>query len=70
MVSGQMVVDLDFADNVTLLADSWMVMAALVMKMEQVTHRSGISISAKKSEILDIGRGKSDVRFEDLQLRG
>ena len=70
MVGKERVVDLDFADDVALLADSWMVMAALVMKMEQVTQRFGINISAKKSEILYIGRGDSDVRVEDVRLRG
>ena len=70
MVGKERVVDLDFADDVALLADSWMVMAALVMKMEEVTQRFGINISAKKSEILYIGRGVSDVRVEDVQLRG
>ena len=28
-------VDLDFADDVALLADSWMLIAALVMNMEE-----------------------------------
>ena len=58
------VVDLDFADDVALLADLWMVMVALVMNTEEVTQRFGININAKKSETL-----YSDVRVEDVQLR-
>ena len=53
-----------------LLADSWMVNAALVMKIEDVTKRFGIIIRAKTSVILYINRGVSDVRVEDVQLRG
>ena len=45
-------------------------MVALVVKMEQLTQRFGINISAKKSEILHIGRGASDIKVEDVQLRG
>ena len=70
MVGDERVVDLDFADDVALLADSWLVMVAMVMRMEQVTQRFGINISARKSEVLFIGRGEGDVRMEDLQLRG
>ena len=51
-------------------ADSWMVMAARGMKMEEVTQRFGINISAKKSEILYIGRGVINVGVEDVQIRG
>ena len=40
------------------------------MKMEEVTQRFGINISAKKNEFLYIGRGVSQVRVEDVQLRG
>ena len=35
------------------------------MRLEQLTQRS-----ATKSEILYIDRGESDVRVEDVQLRG
>ena len=35
----------------------------------RVTQRFGINIRAKQSEILDIGRGVSDFRVEDVQLR-
>ena len=38
--------------------------------MEGMTQRFGIIISAKKSHILYIGRGVSDVGVEDVQLRG
>ena len=70
MVGGERVMDLDFADDVALLADTWVVMVAMVMRMEQVTQRFGINVSAKKSEILYIGRGEGDVRIEDMELRG
>ena len=70
MVGDERVVDLDLADDVALLADSWLVMVAMVMRMERVTQRFGINISARKSEVLFIGRGEGDVRMEDLQLRG
>ena len=56
MVGGEIVVDSDFADDVALLADSW-----LVMKAEQITQSFGINIIAKKSEILYIGRRENDV---------
>ena len=61
---------MDFGDDVTLLTDSCMVMAASVMKMEQATQRLGINIGAKKSESLYIGRGESDVSIEDVRLIG
>ena len=63
------VFDLDFADDVALLSNSWMAMAALLMKMEEVTQRFG-NIRAKNREILHIGRSASDVRVEDVQLKG
>ena len=69
-VGNERVTDLDFADDVALMADTWMVLVGMVMSMEQVTQRFGINISAKKSEILYIGRGEGNVRTEDLQLRG
>ena len=70
VVGSERVADLDFADDVALLADSWVVMVAMVMKMEQVTQRFGINISARKSEVLFIGRDEGDIRIEDLELRG
>ena len=51
MVSSVSVIDLDFVDDVELLADSWFVMVVMVMRMEQVTQRIYINISARKSEI-------------------
>ena len=69
MVGSERVVDLDFADDVALLADTWVVMVGMVMRMEEVTQRFGINISAKRSEILYIGRGEGDVRMEDMELR-
>ena len=70
MVGQERVVDLDFADDVALLADSWLVMVAMVLKMEEVTQKFGINISARKSELLYIGRGEGNVRVEDISLRG
>ena len=58
MVGSGRAVDLDFADDVALLADTWVVMVGMVMRMEEVTQRFGINISAKTSEILYIGRGE------------
>ena len=56
MVGQERVVDLYFADDVALLADSWQVMVAIVMKMEELTQRFGINISSRKSEVLYINR--------------
>ena len=70
MVGSERVTDLDFADDVALMADTWMLLVEMVMSMEQVTQRFGINISVNKSEILYIGRGEGNVRSEDLQLRG
>ena len=64
------VVDLDFAGDVALLADTWMVLVGMVMRMELVTQRFGINISAKKNEVVYVGRGSGDVRVEDVNLRG
>ena len=69
-VGQENVVDLDFADDVALLADTWMVLVGMVMRMELVTQRFGINISAKKSEVVYVGRGSGDVRVEDVNLRG
>ena len=55
MVGQERVVDVDFADDVVLLADSWQVVVVIVLKMEEVTQRFGITISARKSEVLYIG---------------
>ena len=40
-VGQENVVDLDFADDVALLADTWMVLVGMVMRMELVTQRYG-----------------------------
>ena len=58
IVGSENVTDQDFADDVALLADSYFVMVAIVMRMEQATQRFGINIGASKSVILFIGRGK------------
>ena len=46
------VLDLDFADDVTLLEVSWFFMVATAMRMQQVTQIFGINISARKSKRL------------------
>ena len=51
------VVDLDFADDVALLAATWMVSVGMEMWMEVVKQRFGINISAKKSEVMYVGIG-------------
>ena len=62
--------DLGFENDMALLADSWRVMVALVMKIEHVVLQGfGIDISAKKHEILYIGRAATDFRVEVVQLR-
>ena len=47
-----MVTDIDFADDVVLTTDMWQVLAALVVKMEEVTQRMGINNSGKKIEVM------------------
>ena len=47
MIGPEHVSDLDFANNVALLADSW-----LVMKTEEVSQSLQINISARKCELL------------------
>ena len=51
-------VNLNFADDVASLADSCLVTAAMIMRIEQVTKRFGIYISARKSEVLLSGEVK------------
>jgi len=53
-----------------LMADTWLVLAALVVKMEEVTQRVGINISQKKSEVMVIGREQEQLRTENVELRG
>ena len=60
-VGSERVVDLDFADDVPLLADLWLVMVTLAMRMEYVTQRFGIKISARRSKVPFIGRDEGDV---------
>ena len=69
-VGQETVIDLDFADDVALLADAWMILVGMVMRMELVTQRFGINISARKSEVMYVGRGQGNVRAEDIQIRG
>ena len=51
------VVDLDFAEDVALLANTWTILVGMVMRVKLVTQRFGINISAKKSEVMYVGRG-------------
>ena len=46
MVDKERVLDLDFADDMVMLDDSWMVMATLGMKMEEMTQPFEINITA------------------------
>lgn len=69
-VGRERVMDLDFADDVALLADTWLVLVGLVVRMEEVTQRFGINISVKKSEVMCIGRGAENLNVEDLEFRG
>ena len=61
-------VDFDFADDIPLISDYWMVMVALVLKMEYILHILVINIRAKKSEVLFNGSVTSDVSMENFQL--
>ena len=47
-----------------------MVLMGMILKMEEVTQRFGIDISANKSEILYNDRGESNVRLREVSLRG
>ena len=49
-------VDLDFADDIALLADTWMLLIGAVVRMEVVTHRFRKNNSAKKTEVMYVGR--------------
>ena len=62
MVGRERVVDLNFADDVALLAVSWLVMVVMVMKTEEGTQSLGTNISTRKSELIYIGRAKGNVR--------
>ena len=53
-----------------MLADSGVVMVAIVMNMEQVMQRFSINKSARKSGVLFIGQGEGDARMVNLQLKG
>ena len=46
-VAGKRVLELDIADDVAFLADTWLVILCMVMQMEEVTERFGINTSAK-----------------------
>ena len=46
-----------------------MVLVVMVMRMEVVTQRFGINISAKKSGVMYVDRGSVNVRMEDVNLR-
>ena len=62
--------DLDFADDAVLLADSWLVMVTMVMKLEELTQRFGTNTSARKSEFPYIGRDEGSVLVHGNAFRG
>jgi len=64
-VGQESVMDLDFADDVALLVDSLLVLMGKILKVkvEEVTQRFGTNISAKKSEILYIGKAKGNLKL-------
>ena len=61
--------DLDFSGDVVLIKKTWQVLALLVVKMEEVTQRSGINISQTKSEVMVNGREQEQLRVENVGLR-
>ena len=69
-IGEEKVTDLDFADDVALLADSWMVLALMLERMEEVTQDYGINISTKKTEVMCIRRELEQIRVEDVVMRG
>ena len=71
MVGRENVVDLDFMDDDALMADTWMVLVRMMMRMKVVTQRFVINISTatKKSEVMYVGRRQGDVRVEDVNSR-
>jgi hypothetical protein len=69
-VGDQLETDLDFPDDVVLLADTWMVLVSLVARMEEVTQRLGINISIKKSEVMLVSREEVDLNVNQLEFRG
>jgi hypothetical protein len=62
--------DLDFADDVALLADSWMALALMLERMEAVTQDYGINISTKKTEVMCVRREQERLAVEDVVMRG
>ena len=52
------------------MAATQLVLAFLVMKMEEVTQRVGINISHKKSEVMVVTREQEQLSVEILELRG
>jgi hypothetical protein len=68
-VGDELIYDLDFADDVALLGDTWEMLALMVNKMEAVTQEYGINISTAKSEIVHVGRQEEILMVEDVELR-
>ena len=56
MVGQERMTDVNFAGDVALMADSWLVIMTMVMEMEEVTKRFGIIISTNKIKVLYLGR--------------
>ena len=58
---------LEFADDVGIMTVTWLVLAARVVKMREVTQRVGINISQKKSEVMVIGREQEQLRVKNAE---
>jgi len=56
LVSGLVISDLRFADDISLLADSELDLQSLVDKLSRSSGWSGLEISGSKSEVQVIGR--------------
>ena len=52
IIGQERVLDQDFADDVALLADSWLVLMKMILTMEEASQTFDTNISANKSDIL------------------
>ena len=66
MVGQERVVKLDIADDVALLADSCLVMLAMIMKMEEVTQSFRIYISARRASCYISAETKAMLQWKIL----
>ena len=60
----------EFADDVALLADTWLVLVGIVMRMEVLTQRFEGKNCAKNSKVTQDGRRLGNVTVEELNLKG